>query len=279
MSCITYGVYKVYKDPIAYSQSDVYSYMYVDVKDISLAIDNYYFASDDEYIYIYHNRNDVSSLTRLTGIPVKLKEKDFKRLLPLFQEKYPQLKIENIDDMKDYVGLYALQETLFPLVLPMLIALAIDILLLIGIFYILIRMIYHSYQTNRCFKAVSSETLLLQQIESPLMEFPTLQSIILEDYLIVHRPFLYAMKYDDIEWAYIEKKSFLFLFNTKFKLIVYDKNHKKTTIIIFSGLSNKAKQDLYLLINQISLMNSKIMIGFTKKNKKQYQEKKAGVIV
>lgn len=266
-------------DPIPFEYgNDTRSY--IDYTEIYHAYDDYYFINDGTYTHVYYSNTFDGTATRVDGVPMVMQEDVLQELLPIFQQTYPSLDVQTVDDMIVYTSEYMIDGTItYPLwlVAGCMMMLALE-------FFSLIFLVIGVIRQENCFQkelativSRGEDDAVIQGLVKPLHHYESLKVVLLENYFVCHHPYPFAMRYDEITWIYIDKKTVWLSLQTDLRIMIYDQHYRLKKVLVASSLWKKNKQDIIELFGQLPLMNSDMIVGYNEENIRKFKEKKMGL--
>lgn len=271
-------------EAVPYVNGNTTDYMYIDFNDYyPTTVEGYYFIEDNDYIYVYYDdqMTDLSTITRVQGVPMPIDDDVLEKMLPDFQKAYQYIDdVHNIDDMTDYTGLYALDATAPSYVfeigfLAILIVLELCVFIGLGIYIYYAR---HKFQKDLEKIVLRNEhEMIIQGLYHPKHCYNSLKVALLDDYLVCNHPYPFAIRYDDIAWIYIDKKLWFLSLDSDLRIFIYDRNYRKKKILVSASLWKKNKQNIEDLFVQLPKMNPQILVGYNDDNIQKFEQIKHGL--
>ncbi len=271
------------KEAVAYQVENKYDYMYLDVQSVIPVSSELYIVDDGEYVYVYSDDsgvNKVSSLKRVEGSLRILDEEEYQKLLPIFQKSFPELKVQTIEQMSDYIGNTALDHQMTGYI--EIVILLLGVLVGLGLFLIILIFVifYNSRKSSKClqyYKENNELNIINEQMNHPLSVYSKIKAMVLNDYIVFNHPLPYVINFKDIQWIYIEKSSILFVIDREIKIVVYDQSLKRTVVMNASGLFSSHKKEANAILEQIASLYPNLLVGYTDENKEKFQQIKKGL--
>ncbi|MDD6224414.1 MAG: hypothetical protein PUB18_05395 [bacterium] len=241
----------------------------------------YYFLMDDDYMYVGYLDTDTFRTLNRTDIsahPIKIQgytKQLSGEVIDLMIEAYNReigYEFLTLDNYADYVGKVYLDTTKVNRSNYLLLGMggvcfALSIIMTISYFKgsSQIRKIVYSYSAEE-WKLIEQE---LQ--ENVVFEKADLNFYLTDHYIIDLNSGLRIIRYSDIVWIYLYQLT-QYGITTNQSIIVYTKNKKKHILLSIHSSSQKRKALLEEIISMIVEKNTKILIGYTKENRKQMKD-------
>ncbi|MEG0275406.1 MAG: hypothetical protein RR630_00110 [Coprobacillus sp.] len=258
-------------EPIAFDENNTFKYTYIEVDQVQKLDNQYYVADDGTYIYLYYSEEPLSSTTKLTGVPRLVNEDTLEKLIPTFQKYYPNLKVSDINEMIKYTGNYYFDHSVAPLLYDMQIVIVFSCLPLLCWFILLCIKLYYRKTYLYSLKNIILNKELSQfnqEFKSPEIIYDSIDVAVLSNYLVFNHPSPYVIDFYDIIWMYTEKKKFFFLFDQDITLVIYDRNFKKTRVLIATSFSSRNKKQIKELMSLMLHISPRTLLGYSQENKR-----------
>ena len=261
--------------PYSYNDEGFMPYYSLKVDSIQRVDDYYYLIENGDYIHLYYNDEPLllDDVKSVAGVETIVDDEVLKKILPVFQETYPELYVESIEDMTYYLSYSCLDATLAPLTSWMTLSFLFGcVILLLALFFKIIFLGYEIFLGKSIDKIVEQQKdqKLLEQLERPVHTYQSLKILMLDDFLIVNHPSPFVIENNNIAWIYVERR----VFNPEYRLVIYDKNLKRHTAMYVSAFVRKNKAEIQTFLLQLAQLLPSLMIGYNKENKQKYKDMK-----
>lgn len=269
-------------ESIPYDETNTTDYMYLRIDAIYPTYDHYYFVEDEEYIYVYYDKKPLVNLDKIKqieGVPMSISDDELAKILPDFQKYFPDLKVKNVDEMTNYIGYYALDAEMLPMVSYGTIIIFISSIPLLSAIIMLISTIYYYNRYRMTLKLVverNQQDSIIQQLQQTLYKYKYLKVALLPQHLVVNHPSPYVIDYRDIAWIYIDKKPFYYSIDHNLRIVVYDRQFHQRKIWIGSAALKKNIAEMTSLFEQLPHMNEDMLVGYNQINIQKFNELKQG---
>lgn len=263
---------------IPYEGAGDFDYTYLDIDFISQ--DNYkgyYIVEKDGYCFIYHHEEDrfgqelidlqngKKDSVRVLGVPdSKVDEEILNGLIPIFNSIYAD-KVRSISDLAYFTGYRYLDHDMTFNVFKIGICMVFTV-----VFFLLLWVIkggemvyarrYHPYFQNICYRG--EEKLALEELSHPRHAFYHLKAALLPTYLVCNHPVPFMIAYEDIMMIYESHR-----LSKEIRLVIYDRDLKKQTILYASSLNPKSHEEMRILLSYIAAQYPNILVGDTRENR------------
>lgn len=262
---------------IPYEGAEDFDYTYLDIDFISQ--DNYkgyYIVEKDGYCFIYHHeegfgqdlidlQNGTNNSVRVLGVPDSEVDEDILNgLIPIFNGIYAD-KVHSISELAYFTGYRYLDHDMtfnvYKIGICMIFTVAFFLLLwVIKGGEMLYARRYQSYFQNICYRG--EENLALEELSHPRHAFYHLKVALLPNYLVCNHPVPFMIAYEDIVMIYESHQ-----LSKEIRLVIYDRDLKKQTILYASSLNPKSHEEMRILLSYIAAQYPNILVGNTPENK------------
>lgn len=263
---------------IPFEGAGEFDYTYLDIDLISQDNYNgYYIVESGEYCYIYHHKEEglgqdlidlqnwKKDIVRIFGVPDStIDEEILKGLIPIFNDMYED-PVQSVSELAYYTGYEYLDHdvtfNVYKIGICMVFTVAFFLMLwVIKGAEILYARRYNPYFQNICYRG--EEKLALEELSHPRHAFYHLKAALLPNYLVCNHPVPFMIAYDDIVMIYESHR-----LSKEIRLVIYDRELKKQTILYASSLNPKSHEEMRTLLSYIAAQYPNILVGNTRENR------------
>lgn len=264
-------------EAIRFEEATDLQYAYMDIDFISQNhYQGYYIVEKDGYCYIYHQaedgldqalvylQNGKNHTAKVYGVPDNEVSDDvLKGLIPIFNQIYSD-PVDTIEELVYYTGYQYLDHDMTPNAYQIGICMVFTVVFFLAIWILKAgEMIYtrrfSPYFANICYRG--EEQSALEELQHPIHAFYHLKAVLLPNYLVCNHPVPFMIAYEDIVMIY-ERHGL----SKDMRLIIYDRDLKKKTILSASSLNFKSHEEMRMLLSYISEKYPNILVGDTREN-------------
>lgn len=271
---------------IPFEGAGEFDYTYLDIDLISQ--DNYkgyYIVESGEYCYIYHHKEEglgqdlidlqnwKKDTVRIFGVPDStIDEEILKGLIPIFNDMYED-PVHSVSQLAYYTGYEYLDHdttfNVYQIGVCMIFSIVFLLLILLvkGMEMVYTRRFKSSFE-NICNRG--EEMSALEELQHPLQAFYHLKAALLPNYLVCNHPVPFMIAYKDIKMIYESHR-----LSKEIRLVIYNQDLKKQTILYASSLNLKSHQEMEELLTFITRRNPHILLGNTRENREILNQMKS----